>query len=454
VGYCAHKQFASTDIGEPFDVAAFKSLTLPEEQNAFTYYRRAIKSYVSEEVVIASDPTLKRQDFENSLEAAEKGWQYAIPAVRRWVAVNAAARAEFQRGADCADSLQIPPAERSMTPPIPVELLPLRALARLELLEGLRLTAEGRTSDAWTCFRNLLRASRHLAMHGPLVALPFGTVFADQAVRGGVNWSAQKSVEAAELKKAICDVQAIEEMPARASDTIKLEYLALRDVSERGIVFSTPQPAWVRSTGYPAQVARTARLVVANLLTQADRPKYRRTPVNRGSLQLFELDAASAPNPQLLPPEEIEASAATYVDALATAMRSIAPQAALQLEAVDPQLQAGNLWEACLWHDVADTRRDGLVLALALQLHYREHGQFPASLDELAKKGYLKSIPTDPFGKGEPFRYRREPAPQNGAVLWSVWKDGIDQGGLDLHKWEGDWSLRISVPGTSDGPAK
>jgi hypothetical protein len=290
-------------------------------------------------------------------------------------------------------------------------------------------------------------------MHAPCIALPFGAVFADQAVRGGVNWSAQKNVGAADLRKAIRDVQAIEEMPARASDTIKLEYLALRDVGERGIVFSTPQPSWVRSTGYPAQVARTARLVVANLLSQADRPKYRRTPVHPGQLGLFELDPAAAPDPKLRPPAEIEAAAVTKIDALARTLRAVAPDAALQLEVVDPQLQMGNLWEACLWQDVAETRRDGLLLALALQLHYREHGEFPASLDELVKNGYLKSIPADPFGKGEPFHYRRGAAPQSEAVLWSVWRDGIDQGGReDLHWGNGDWIVRVRVPGTVDEP--
>ena len=32
------------DIGDPFDVAAFRAFRLPDEQNAFTYLRRAWKS--------------------------------------------------------------------------------------------------------------------------------------------------------------------------------------------------------------------------------------------------------------------------------------------------------------------------------------------------------------------------------------------------------------------------
>jgi hypothetical protein len=89
-------------------------------------------------------------------------------------------------------------------------------------------------------------------------------------------------------------------------------------------------------------------------------------------------------------------------------------------------------------------------LSLALQLHYREQGQFPASLDELVRKGYLTSIPADPYGKGEPFHYRRETNPRE-AVLWSVAQDGIDQQGKlevwrDTRDGTGDRSFKIHAP--------
>ena len=91
-----------------------------------------------------------------------------------------------------------------------------------------------------------------------------------------------------------------------------------------------------------------------------------------------------------------------------------------------------------------------MLLALALQLHFRKRGEFPASLDELVKRGYLKSIPPDPFGKGEPFRYRRESAPRGGAVVWSIWTDGIDQGGVE----KVDWVVSVNPPSASGAPGK
>jgi hypothetical protein len=163
------------------------------------------------------------------------------------------------------------------------------------------------------------------------------------------------------------------------------------------------------------------------------------------------LDPTSPANPSLRPPDEVERSAKTSAPAVAKAIKQVAPEAASDIEVNDPQMLMGSLYAAYQSEDLFQTRREGLILALALQLHYREHGSFPASLDELVKKGYLKSIPIDPFGKGEPFRYRLEPGPKGAAIVWSVWLDGIDRGGVDLAD---DWALRVVAPRANAPPAK
>jgi hypothetical protein len=267
---------------------------------------------------------------------------------------------------------------------------------------------------------------------------------------GGVHWSAQKSVGAADLKKAIRDVLSVEEMRTPASDTIKIQYVGLRLFANKGVFGGMTFRPWVRFTGYPAEFGRSARLIVANLLAQADRPRYLRTPVHPGVFKLFELDPTSAPNPMLRPPEEIERSAITSAGPVSKAINRISQEAADEIAAYDPRETITTLCGACGAADTAQTGRDGLLLALALQLHYREHGEFPAALDELVKRGYLRSIPLDPFGKGEPFRYRREAGPQGAGVVWSVWFDGIDQGGDENN----DRIFRVSVPRMSDASAK
>jgi hypothetical protein len=82
--------------------------------------------------------------------------------------------------------------------------------------------------------------------------------------------------------------------------------------------------------------------------------------------------------------------------------------------------------------DIAErdrVNRAAVMVGLALQLYFREQGRFPPSLSELVQASYLKSIPLDPFGKGEPIHYRVEGSPSRNAVVWSVGLDGVTQAG-------------------------
>lgn len=42
---------------------------------------------------------------------------------------------------------------------------------------------------------------------------------------------------------------------------------------------------------------------------------------------------------------------------------------------------------------------------------------------------YLKSIPPDPFGKGEAIHYRLVGKSTDRAIVWSVGRDGVSQAG-------------------------
>lgn len=66
-----------------------------------------------------------------------------------------------------------------------------------------------------------------------------------------------------------------------------------------------------------------------------------------------------------------------------------------------------------------------LACAFALHAWNVERGEYPVSLAELLPD-YLQSVPVDPFGCGEPLRYRRT---EQGYILYSVGPDGVDDGG-------------------------
>ncbi len=444
-----YRQLRTSELAEPFDVEAYVAYTLPDEQNAFTYYRRAVAKLVSEDAVIAATPAFKRDEFWESWAAApEKGWDHAVPSVRKWVKLNRPMLAELKQGADCAESLQFPLADAANASSLSLTWARLRACFHVQTLEGLRLTAERHPAEAWDCFRNSLRSSRHLAMHSDSIETMFGMAFAHQASRAAILWAADPSVGPADLRRAIQDLLEVEAMRAPASDTIKLEYLWTRSYAERPTLGGSPTRSWIRATGYPAQVSRCARLVVANLLTQADRPKYLRTAVHPGELHLFELDPAAPHDPRQRPPQEIEATAANSASTFAHVLQRVSPEAAQQLEFCDATSLLSSLWQASQWRDVAQADRSGLLLALALELYYREHHEVPATLQELVAGGILKSIPLDPLGAGEPYHYRRETPATRGATLWSVYTDGVDNGGASLHNGTGDLVMHVPIPGT------
>ncbi|HET6328193.1 MAG TPA: hypothetical protein VFG04_26145, partial [Planctomycetaceae bacterium] len=76
----------------------------------------------------------------------------------------------------------------------------------------------------------------------------------------------------------------------------------------------------------------------------------------------------------------------------------------------------------------------------------------------LVSAGYFKSVPADPFGKGEPFHYRRGANSIEG-LLWSVWIDGVDQGGKAIadtapEQSPGDKCFLIKVPSSQQQPVR
>jgi hypothetical protein len=233
--------------------------------------------------------------------------------------------------------------------------------------------------------------------------------------------AARPELTAVDLRGALADALSADAMMPPPSETLKAEYLCSRnmigDVVGAFGELST-RPLWKFLTpgltlvGYQERIQRSLKLVFANLLTQIDRPRFKRTARRRGTIAMFELDPASEANPKVYSPEKIERWAISGPGPDAEMLGYLSPK----VEVLD-------------FFDYERVGRVALVVGLALQLHYREHGQFPAALEELVANRYLKEIPADPFGKGEPIHYRREPDARQGAVLWSVWTDGIDQDG-------------------------
>jgi len=430
-GFVLYRFAAARDVGEPFDVRRFVSVAVPDDQNAFTYYREANALFVSEPATAKQGGPQRVGSGDNYEETIEKGWPLVNDDYRHWLTANRAALGLWRRGTECSQALEILPAEQGMFN-LP-DCGASRHLARLSLLEAARVSAEGSPVETWTWYCAALRSSRHIGMHAATLGRLVGVAVQAICVEPVLRWSARPELTASDLRHALADVLAIDGMTPPVSDNLKAEYLfCLANVEESAAGWSGLP---MRLTGYPERMRRALNLIFANWLSQADRPRFLQTPA-RGKWMLFELDPTAPANPKVLSPAEIENRCGLAEQmSEAVMVNLLMPSIVSFFDAVDRER----------------ARQAALVLGLALELYHREHGQFPAVLDELVKGRYLKSVPADPFGKGEPFHYRREADSLRGAILWSVWTDRIDQNGKievprDREGASGDKIFRIASP--------
>ena len=91
------------DIGDPFDVAAFRAFRLPDDQNAFTFFRRA-DGKLSSVARSAARWTVP----------ATVSWSKADPKLRAWVEANRQALELFQQGAEQVRREPSRPGRRSL----------------------------------------------------------------------------------------------------------------------------------------------------------------------------------------------------------------------------------------------------------------------------------------------------------------------------------------------------
>ena len=80
------------DIGDPFDVAAFRAFSIPDDQNAFAFFRRAHEKLTP--IRWGEGPHPEDRKF---------SWSIANPKWREWAGENREALELFLQGAERAD---------------------------------------------------------------------------------------------------------------------------------------------------------------------------------------------------------------------------------------------------------------------------------------------------------------------------------------------------------------
>ena len=363
------------DIGDPFDVAAFSSPAVRDEDNAFVLYRQAGSLY---------------RPWQG---AATYEWPKADAEERRWLEENRPALQVWKRGTERPDALLISPSV--VTFDLNTDALTqLRDLARLACLEGSRLEAEGDLVGAWTWYRAVLRASRHCGHRGILIERIIGVALHRHASNRITAWSRRPDVDAKAIREALADVQAIDAMTAPMSDAVKCEYLSFcRSTAQpellwKWLLFAAQPPgspsdrsaalktALLRAGAFlkrePERSRRVFQLVAANWLAYCDLPPGERPPLDPTHKLVYLADPSAPPSARLLAPDQM----------------NVWYESTILLHLFYPALDASR--------NAIDRERAtqaALVVHLASELYRREHGEPPDS-PEVPVGPHLKAPPT------------------------------------------------------------
>jgi hypothetical protein len=368
---------AIPEIGEPFDTKAFGTVDLPDDLNAFNYYRQAAAKF-------RDDPSLGGPYF---------SWAQASPRDREWLYANSEAMELWYVGTTMDRAVYIQPKDLRIDSPLDV-VQSLRRMSRLAHLVGLRMEAQGDLDEAWGWYRAGLRCSRHCGKNGGFIDRLIGLTMYSQMEKPVRAWADHPNQSPSSLRRALDEVLAINAMTPSFAENLRSEYFAFSafldrpDVSlakiEIQIAESKSRPdispfgsmketLWRLILREPERSRRLIRVVWANWLSAADLPVEQRLGRGHGLRHGYYYD----PPPDA--PEAIRRLTPERIDRWVGSTRYLGPM----LPGID-NLDKAEANEAAM--------RAALVVNLAEQLYTRENGHPPESPDQLVGP-YLKALP-------------------------------------------------------------
>lgn len=436
------EQFESIPTSPIEDLEKFGEVSLSDDENAYTYYKRALTLHPP-----AADDEETTSEIRDALETTlYRGiWNDAPPEVRRWLERSREALQVWREGTSKDNAVYFQP--RDVT--LETELLatqPTAILSRLALLEGMRLRHLGKVEDAWTWYIAAIRCSRHLGKNGCGIERLVGVVALRGATSPLLAWMEDRKVTEALLIKAVDDFRRAAALTPAFSESLRTEYFMVRKamVDVPGGVPGRIVPAermeellrerklegnktpFYPSTRFyvqfePELSQKIYALTIANWLTNADQPTWLRPKMLNRTIAVFDVPVAGVSAPEL----EEWLTRTIYCMHLFPAVRTT---------------DAANTCDR--------TRIAVLDVLFTAALHYRRSGKFPDRIEELYPQSG-PSIPLDPYGHGEPIRYRRD---QDTVIVWGVGPDRVDDDAeIDAQfyvkpKTNGDYILELREP--------
>ena len=386
---------AIPNVGEPFDTQAFGTVDVPDEENAFTYYRQAVAKF-------RDDP---------SLGGPYHSWTGASEKDREWLFANAEAMELWVQGTMRDRAVEVQPKDFRIESRSEV-CRTIRRMAGLAQLVGLRMEAQGQLDQAWVWYRAGLRCSRHCGKNGGFIDRLNGMSLYGRIEKSVRAWADHPNLSPSSLRAALDDVIAIDALTPTFAEGLRAEYFAFshfldepglsllkidREVREirvrpEGTLFgSMMESFWRFALREPERSRRLIRLVWADWLSVADLPPVER--IRRGR----KLDRGYYYEPPDDAPEPVRRLTPEALDRWVASTR--------YLHAMLPGIENVDKADAN-----EETLRASLIVNLAEQLYRLEHGRPPGSPEQLVGP-YLKALPPgfQKSGGGSPGLDERRP---------------------------------------------
>lgn len=355
---------------EPFDLAKYGRVEVPDADNAMVAYRE----------VFAKFGNLDTKGYDVASVAAwyVSDWSAADPEVRRWAEDHRKALEAWLPTNDRPDSLLVQPeALRMETVLEPVQ--GIRPYARLALLEGSRLEQSGDLAGAWRMYRATLRASRHAARRGGSIQRLIASAILGNSRPRIEAWIDRPGMTPEQLRRAIGDVEACRAMTSPASVTVRAEYFSVRAALNDTGPYSNVN--WYNQFGFgrwahrflrrePERSTRVLRLIAAGYLAQCDRPRASRPKLLFPYSMIYDHDARTPPSVRAISPDALESWSR---DSIVTDLNPFSDTLQRQLDA-----EAGTF--------------DHFTLKMAERAFEIERGRPARTYGELLG-GYLKALP-------------------------------------------------------------
>jgi hypothetical protein len=433
------------DVALPFNEKEFLSIEdVAEEDDAFVEYQAAIQTFTANR----SKWMIKESSAGDPWDSVDKALthpdQPRDSKLDEWVRENSITLDHYRRGGKKPRAKG--PSLRTMDD-IDTTLTPhsyLRRLARLARVQSLICEANDQVDTAWQWLRAILQSSRHAEATRIDVCRSIGIEIRAHAFQGIVHWSQSPLVTADQLRSARKEVQVEATRRTTRSDCSKGEYLCKRNTLLRKDAPDYLLPSWNKGIaanpawlplkqiglwflGQPEGMLRVQRQLLVNNGLAIDLPLSQRAATVPCDAALVLEVANERVRGQMKP------------EALAKALEG----SSWRVEGASLSVSRRYLDES-IHRD--DTRLSVLMVVLACQEHYRDHGEFPVTLEELVPE-YLDDILFDPMlSTVVPMKYRRNP--DGDAVVGSISQNGRDDNNVTtaLDRVTQDVGYLISKP--------